>query len=229
LDEAAMALTGQEPDLALGDSGEGVVLLQIRLYGLGLFPQLPDGAYGMTTEDAVRQLQSQLGLDTTGTVDRDVWAAVQHAEDQYGIQYQAVSPYDALDQLVYDLQQAGRTADGQSTGGGQLSPDGQWRWDGYDWQPAGDSAGAQPVASASVGPLSEDGQWRWDGYDWQPAGDSAGAQPVASASVGPLSEDGQWRWDGYDWQPVGGAEAAGGRLSADGRWRWDGQEWQPAR
>ena len=43
---------------------------------------------------------------------------------------------------------------------GQLSPDGQWRWDGWRWVPA----------APATGQLSADGQWRWDGWRWLPAG-----------------------------------------------------------
>lgn len=51
-----------------------------------------------------------------------------------------------------------------------LSDDGQWWWDGADWQPveAGPQASYDPV-STEVGQLSDDGQWRWDGTHWQPA------------------------------------------------------------
>lgn len=36
----------------------------------------------------------------------------------------------------------------------QLSPDGQWFWDGAQWRPA----------------YSPDGRWRWDGRQWVPVG-----------------------------------------------------------
>ena len=233
-----MALTGSEPDLRLGDSGEGVMLLQVRLYGLGILRDFPDGAFGLSTENAVRQLQAQLGLDNDGVVGSATWQAVQYQESYYGIQYQWETPYDALDQLRYDLQNpqsaSGRFgvlsgSPGQFTPASQgglfdpqdryveISEDGQWRWDGYAWLPmegstisadavhygyvagydggqggeyAGTEGNAETAAAYAV--LSEDGQWRWDGYDWQPV--------TATADV--LSEDGQWRWDGYDWQPV---------------------------
>lgn len=66
-----------------------------------------------------------------------------------------------------------------------LSEDGQWWWDGTDWQPveAGPQASYDP-GSTEVGQLSDDGQWRWDGSQWQPAGDSGGGDaPV------PLPDD----------------------------------------
>jgi hypothetical protein len=246
-----MSLTGDEPDLELGASGEGVVLLQVRLYGLHI---------GMSTENAVRELQSQLGLDNDGVVNRETWEAILHQEQQVGIQYQYMSPYDALDQLLYDMQHGGQRdgwgnvdPDGQrfDTSGnqvathegqdgshqpGQLSPDGQWRWDGSDWQAAdghgGSGSGGSAVGSEHVGKLSDDGQWRWDGSDWQAAdGQHAGASDSYASNsehVGKLSDDGQWRWDGGQWQAAGGADGHVGQISDDGQWRWDGSQWQAA-
>jgi hypothetical protein len=62
------------------------------------------------------------------------------------------------------------------------SDDGQWWWDGAQWQPVTAGAGAatasdanaaqgsaSPTSSDAVGQLSDDGQWRWDGTQWQPA------------------------------------------------------------
>ncbi len=216
-----MSLTGEEPDLQLGDTGEGVMLLQVRLYGLGLFPDTPDGTYSTPTETAVRQLQSMFGLDNDGTVTRVVWEAILRQEQNVGINYQYQSPYDALTQLVYDRQQAEQQA-------GQLSDDGQWRWDGSGWQPAGAAAAVEN----GVGQLSGDGQWRWDGYDWQPATRTAADAPASGGAGGSgteqvLSADGQWRWDGQEWQPAGAPDAHVGLVSDDGQWRWDGYSWQP--
>jgi peptidoglycan hydrolase-like protein with peptidoglycan-binding domain len=186
-------LTGDEPDLQVGDSGEGVVLLQVRLYGLGIYRNVPDGTFDMTTENAVRELQSTLGLDNDGEVTRATWEAIVELEMRYSIQYQYMSPYDALSQINYDLQHPEQAAGG-GAGQGQLSEDGQWQWDGYSWQAAADGAG-QHAGSGShdsyAGQLSEDGQWQWDGTAWQTAS--------ADSQVGQLSDDGQWRWDGRQW------------------------------
>jgi hypothetical protein len=56
-----------------------------------------------------------------------------------------------------------------------LSEDGQWWWDGADWQPveAGPQASYDP-GTTEADQLSDDGQWRWDGTQWQPAGDTGG-------------------------------------------------------
>ena len=207
-------LTGNEPDLTVGDGGEGVVLLQVRLYGLGIYREVPDGTFNMLTENAVRELQSMLGQDNDGMVTRQTWEAILYLEQQYGIQYQYMSPYDALGQIIYDRDhpeaanaQWGSGQDGQDGYGqggysqdayaGQVSPDGQWQWDGTDWQPAAGATGSDPAsqyaaADSSVGQVSADGQWQWDGYQWQ-------AAASGDSFVGQLSEDGQWRWDGYEW------------------------------
>jgi hypothetical protein len=57
--------------------------------------------------------------------------------------------------------------------GAQLSDDGNYWWDGADWQPvqAGDGSGG-----IEYGTRSDDGNYWWDGSDWQPAeGDQAAA------------------------------------------------------
>ena len=184
-------LTGDEPDLKLGDSGEGVVLLQVRLYGLGIYLDVPDGTFDMRTENAVRELQSQLGHDNNGEVTRETWESIVYWEQQYGIQYQYQSPYDALAQIQYDREHPS-TASGQyPIEYGTYSEDGQWQWDGYAWQPA---AGYEQSGGGDgyAGQLSADGQWRWDGGDWRPAG--------AESYVGLVSDDGRWRWDGNAWE-----------------------------
>jgi hypothetical protein len=78
------------------------------------------------------------------------------------------------------------------------SEDGQWWWDGSQWQPVGAQAGgaatateAQPgqgaataASSEAVGQLSEDGQWQWDGTQWQPAQAAAGTPAAAAGASG---------------------------------------------
>ena len=223
-------LTGDEPELKSGDTGEGVVLLQVRLFGLGLLREMPDGTFGMSTENAVRELQSTVGQDNNGDVTRETWEGILYLEQQYSINYQYTNPYDALTQINYDLQhpedggpyaayaqggqygqgdQYGQYGQGGQTGqeqyAGQVSADGQWRWDGYDWQPhdGGEAyaadGGGYAQGDGYVGQVSADGQWRWDGYDWQPH-DGGGNQAQSDDYVGQLSPDGRWRWDGSQWQ-----------------------------
>jgi hypothetical protein len=222
-------LTGDEPDLQLGDSGEGVVLLQVRLYGLGIYRNVPDGTFDMATENAVRELQSTLGLDNDGEVKRGTWEAVLELEQRYSIQYQYQSPYDALSQINYDLQHPGQGAGGYGADG-QLSEDGQWQWDGQQWLAAAGGAGQQ-AGGGHAGQLSEDGLWQWDGQQWQAAAGGAGQHGGGSRAgdnyAGQLSDDGQWQWDGANWQAAS-ADSHVGQLSADGQWRWDGNQWQAA-
>lgn len=198
-------MSDDDPELRLGDDGEGVLQLQVRLFALGILREVPDSTFNMVTENAVRELQSRLGLQNDGIVTAPIWDAIRYLEQQAAIQYRYLSPYDALTQINYDLahpEQGGPyshfspyAAAEPDTGGyaqyaGQLSEDGLWRWDGYAWQPA------QP--DPNVGRLSDDGLWRWDGVTWQPT--DGGGDDRTDGYVGQLSPDGLWRWDGSQWQ-----------------------------
>jgi hypothetical protein len=66
------------------------------------------------------------------------------------------------------------------------SEDGQWWWDGTQWQAVGAAQGAGAGAAASA--PSDPAQ--------------ASAAPATSNAEGQLSEDGQWQWDGTAWQPA---------------------------
>lgn len=88
----------------------------------------------------------------------------------------------------------------EASAGIQYSEDGQFWWDGTDWQPvdtgggdAGSDSGSDSTDS-SERVYSEDGQYWWDGTDWQPVdeqgtdgGDSAGtSEPDIDWSNYPL-------------------------------------------
>jgi hypothetical protein len=78
--------------------------------------------------------------------------------------------------------------------GAQRSDDGQWWWDGSQWQPVPAptaAAGTQPAqdAVAEAVPVSH-------------------ASPTPTAIDGQLSDDGQWRWAGTRWQPASADPAA---------------------
>jgi hypothetical protein len=75
----------------------------------------------------------------------------------------------------------------------QRSDDGQWWWDGAQWQPVGDQGDAGGAGAASAGAASA-------------AAQPADATQAATPTSGQLSDDGQWQWDGSQWQP---AQAAG--------------------
>src|SRR5262245_23584508 len=139
-----------EPSIAPGDSGEYVTLLQERLQRLGYYDGSVDGYYNPDTETAVQRFQEATGLEQDGHVQETTWQALDEHEAQYGT-----------------------TADnGSADTGRQLSEDGQWWWDGTDWQPvdAQQAADATPAADAAQPEtqLSPDGQWQWDGSQWLP-------------------------------------------------------------
>jgi hypothetical protein len=93
----------------------------------------------------------------------------------------------------------------------QRSDDGQWWWDGSQWQPVDQGAGGAADAAGAAGA----------GAGVQPAD----AAQAASPSSGQLSDDGQWQWDGSQWQPVqagnenalatGGAAGGAGGATGD--------------
>lgn len=93
-------LQGDEPDLALGDTGEHVIQLQDRLRGLGLLDRFPDGTFDDATETAVRQLQSEVQVTADGQVRRDTWEALDAYMLQHGLTY---NPYAGAGQQHWDL------------------------------------------------------------------------------------------------------------------------------
>lgn len=86
------------------------------------------------------------------------------------------------------------------------SDDGQWWWDGTDWQPVGQPAGDEATTGIQTGQGSE---------AWAPP-----------ATSGQLSDDGQWPWDGTSWQPVG--QAAGSAATAAAQTDQGSETWAPA-
>ena len=79
------------------------------------------------------------------------------------------------------------------------SEDGQWWWDGTQWQPVAQDAGAAEGAAAAAGAGAGTGAGS--------AADAGATGQTPSEAVGQLSDDGQWRWDGTQWQPAQGADA----------------------
>ena len=80
--------------------------------------------------------------------------------------------------------------------GAQLSEDGQYWWDGSDWQPVKAGEGAEK-GGTEYGTRSEDGQYWWDGSEWQPVeGDSA-----KGGADGGEGEDQEFDFD-PDWVPT---------------------------
>jgi hypothetical protein len=72
------------------------------------------------------------------------------------------------------------------------SEDGQWWWDGSQWQPISGAANSGDATTSAAA---------------APASSSDPAQTPATPASGQLSDDGQWQWDGSQWQPVQGAQS----------------------
>jgi peptidoglycan hydrolase-like protein with peptidoglycan-binding domain len=119
-------LTGDEPELALGASGEYVTQLQDRLRALKLFDTFPDGTFGDATESAVRRLQSDAGLTPDGTVGPATWSALDEHMLAGGLQY---NPYAGPGQQHWD-----QAADdpGAYSAAQAPQPDEPY-WDGQQW------------------------------------------------------------------------------------------------
>lgn len=132
-----MTLMGNEPELGLGDSGEFVYQLQDRLRGLQLLANGPDGSFDDATESAVRQFQSDVGLDNDGRVSAQTWQALDERLLGYGLHYNpAAGPGNQQwDHPAGNADPAATPSTTAEAAGGQLSEDGQWRWDGAQWQP----------------------------------------------------------------------------------------------
>jgi peptidoglycan hydrolase-like protein with peptidoglycan-binding domain len=142
-----------EPRLALGDTGEWVFRLQMRLTALGLFDDALDASFGETTLAAVLRLQEQGGITADGAAGEQTWAALTRAEQLAGLADPLADP-------------AG--VDPSVTPVGTMSEDHQWQWDGQQWQPK--SGVSDDASGRHTGDhVSTDGQWVWDGDQWQPA------------------------------------------------------------
>lgn len=76
------------------------------------------------------------------------------------------------------------------------SEDGQWWWDGSQWQPVGAATGSGAAAASAAASSGA-----------APASSSDPAQTPATPASGQLSDDGQWQWDGSQWQPVQGGSS----------------------
>lgn len=123
-----------EPTLEKGVSSEWVVHLQELMREGGFWQGDANGTFDDDLERAVQQLQDNLGLQQTGVVDEDTWSA--------------------LEQRVQPAQQADTSTEqttDTSTGTTQpyLSDDGQWQWDGAQWQSVGSSGDQSTLQSTN--------------------------------------------------------------------------------
>ena len=129
-------LTGEEPELELGASGEHVQQLQDRLRGLKLLDKFPDGTYDDLTEAAVRQFQSDRGIADDGKVTQETWQVLDQHMLDYGLQY---NPYAGPGQQHWDLEPAGtgeHLMPHEATHTEQQGQDSAYvepYWDGQQW------------------------------------------------------------------------------------------------
>lgn len=100
LNEAYVAQTG-DYILSEGARGKRVIHLQNQLLLHGYDPGVVDGVFGAGTADAIRRLQNETGLETTGVADEDVWDALDNAPyfrgrytKTYHMRSTAYTPYD---------------------------------------------------------------------------------------------------------------------------------------
>jgi peptidoglycan hydrolase-like protein with peptidoglycan-binding domain len=183
--------------LAAGDEGELVEELQRRLGFLNYYNDDISGRYEDSTVNAVKEFQTASGLTDDGAMSLEAWSKLEDAATQGGF-------YDE------DPAEGGDAADDGGMAPGTLSDDGQYQWDGENWQ----AVGGDTNGESSGEMLSEDGQYRWDGEAWvpvdgaQPATDTSGGDSNGETSGEILSEDGQYRWDGEAWIPVNGEQPA---------------------
>jgi hypothetical protein len=166
-----MTLMGNEPELGLGDSGEHVTQLQDRLRGLGLLDKHPDGTYDDATQTAVRQFQSDRGLDNDGSVTQETWQALDQHMLSNGLTY---NPHAGPANQHWDVEQQAHEFE---------SHEGESEEPGRAYEP-------EPAHAASaeheIGMLSEDGHWKWNGSDWEAAqgpGQAAGAAEQGPAVI----------------------------------------------
>lgn len=161
----------------LGECSDRVAELQRRLEHLGIYKGSVDGWYGEYTQTAVTEFRQAYSLTVDGGAEVETWerldaeARSSGYEDQY------------LDQQTSEAE--------------QLSEDGQWRWDGAEWQPvngtidtateAAESSDARPAwgTDGDEEQLSVlDGRYEWRVVNHEPRDGSPGGWKEAESFVG---------------------------------------------
>jgi peptidoglycan hydrolase-like protein with peptidoglycan-binding domain len=131
---ATVSPLGHGERLGTGDEGEQVGELQRWLQHLGYYHGEVDQRFGDATDWALREFQRATGRPDDGAVDVETWESLDRDAQSAG--YDPYAQDSAQDS-------AASQADGADESAGQLSEDGQWWWDGSQWQPvAGDAAPA---------------------------------------------------------------------------------------
>jgi hypothetical protein len=189
-----MTLMGDEPEIGLGDSGEHVTQLQDRLRGLQFLQEQPDGAFGDSTEQALRQFQQSQGLEADGRMSQPTWEALDRHMLDNGLQYNAYAGpgNQQWDQPDWGQQgqdpwgqpgQPGQGQDGQGDQWGQ--PDqGQWGQEGQGDQWGQGQWGQGQWGQGQWGQEGQGDQWgQGDGQSAQPGSSDQSGQPAASAEA----------------------------------------------
>lgn len=108
--------------LARGDTGQKVIRLQNKLLLHGYDPGTVDGIYGAGTEEAVRRLQEQESMESTGVADSNVWERL-NSVPRFSGQYKKVFRMKVTAYSPYDGGGSGRTALGNYAGKGHVAVD----------------------------------------------------------------------------------------------------------
>jgi len=82
-----------------GSAGPEVVIAQHILYQVGYLKTPPDGVFGSVTERAVRQFQSERGLDADGVIGRATWIELERALQSMTTRYHVVQRGESLWEL----------------------------------------------------------------------------------------------------------------------------------
>lgn len=150
-----------------GDSGDRVAKLQNLLILHGYDPGIVDGSYGGATENAVRQLQEDMGLDDDGIAGHDVMSRLQTAPIFLG-SFKKVYTMDSTAYTPYDEGNTGFTAGGSIAGKGHAAVDpgviplGSLLYiEGYGYARADDIGGAVNGHTIDVGVDTLEQAYRW--------------------------------------------------------------------
>ena len=121
-------------ELKAGDQGDDVTALQTLLYEMG-YPEVgtPSSHFDSETMSAVLRFQGEHGLEPTGVVDEATRSTVIATANIAGMTHLTTPLID--DAAAYGHGVAPHHTEIHDHGGGELSPDGNYRWDGTNWQP----------------------------------------------------------------------------------------------
>ncbi len=73
----------------------------------------------------------------------------------------------------------------------EISPDGQWQWNGTHWVAVANSVGSSASAETTSADISPDGQWRWNGSEWTPTDAATPKLPSTTPTASKESGNGK--------------------------------------